>query len=54
MNDDIDNIDGNDYDNDLAKGDEAEHNSTVRRRIDELIEKKRLKDLIDDSDDWKL
>lgn len=54
MSDDIDNIDGSDYDNDLAKGDEAERNSTVRRRIDELKEKKRLRDLIDDSDDWEL
>ena len=24
----------------------------VRKRIDELLEKKRLKDLLDESDDW--
>jgi len=54
MNDNIDNIDENDYDNDLAKGDEAERNSTVRRRIDALMEKKRLKELLDDSEDWEL
>jgi len=29
-----------------------EHDTEVRKRIDDLIEKKRLKELLDDSDDW--
>lgn len=30
----------------------AEHDHEVRKRIDDLLEKKRLKELLDDSDDW--
>ena len=41
-----------DYDQDLASGDEAVKNTKIRKRIDELLEKKRLKELLDDSDDW--
>lgn len=52
MSDNIDNIDGNIYDKELAKGNKAEHKNKVRQRIDELMEKKRLKELLDDSDDW--
>jgi hypothetical protein len=40
------------YDSDLPKGKEGAHNSEVRKRIDDLLEKKRLKELLDDSDDW--
>jgi len=40
------------YDKDLPKGEKAAHNSDVRKRIDELLEKKRLKELLDDSVDW--
>lgn len=40
------------YDKDLPKGDKASHNSAVRRRIDDLLEQKRLKALLDDADDW--
>tara|TARA_R110000787_G_scaffold7876_3_gene26237 strand:+ start:994 stop:1173 length:180 start_codon:yes stop_codon:yes gene_type:complete len=40
------------YDQDLPKGDKANHNSEVRRRIDDLLEQKRLKALLDDADDW--
>ncbi len=31
---------------------QAQKNVIARKRIDELIEKKRLKDLLDDSEDW--
>jgi len=31
---------------------QAQKNLLARKRIDELKEKKRLKDLLDDSDDW--
>ena len=32
--------------------DQAQKNLHARKRIDELREKKRLKDLLDDSEDW--
>jgi hypothetical protein len=55
MSDDIDNIDDdNVYDDDLAKGDKAKLNTQVRQRIEDMIEKKRLKELLDGSDDWEL
>ncbi len=31
---------------------QAQKNLLARKRIDDLLEKKRLKDLIDDEDDW--
>ena len=31
---------------------QAQRNILARKRIDELLEKKRLKELLDDSDDW--
>ncbi|MEW6994345.1 PA3496 family putative envelope integrity protein [Colwelliaceae bacterium MEBiC 14330] len=31
---------------------QAQKNLLARKRIDELMEKKRLKELLDDSDDW--
>jgi len=31
---------------------QAQKNLLARKRIDELMEKKRLKDLLDDSEDW--
>lgn len=40
------------YDGDLPKGDDADKNSQVRKRIDDLLERKRLKELLDDTDDW--
>jgi len=48
-------------DNNPPKGDslaekqiqeQAQKNLLARKRIDELREKKRLKDLLDDSEDW--
>ncbi len=41
-----------DYDKDLATGTKANKNSKIHKRIDELLERKRLKALLDDSDDW--
>jgi len=40
------------YDKDLAKGEQAYKNTEIHHRIDELLEKKRLKELLDDTDDW--
>lgn len=31
---------------------QAQKNLLARKRIDELMDKKRLKELLDDSDDW--
>jgi hypothetical protein len=42
------------YDKDLPKDKKAAHNSEVRKRIDDLLEQKRLKALLDDPDDWDI
>lgn len=57
MNDDLTNdttpeVEVKTYDKDLPKGEKASHNSEVRKRIDDLLEQKRLKALLDDPDDW--
>jgi len=39
-------------DNSVNVDESNEHDTEVRKRIDDLIEKKRLKELLDDSDDW--
>jgi hypothetical protein len=50
-------------DNEPIRGDEksnestseqAQHDKEVRKRIDDLLEKKRLKELLDDEDDWEI
>lgn len=33
---------------------QALHAKKVRKRIDDLLEKRRLKELLDDEDDWKV
>jgi hypothetical protein len=52
---------GEPIENDSLKGtslaekqaqDQAQKNLLARKRIDELKEKKRLKELLDDSEDW--
>ncbi len=50
-NSDNDN-DPSNYDKDLATGDKAKFNAKIHRRIDEIMEEKRLKSLLDDMDDW--
>jgi len=40
------------YDKDLATGKKAEKNTQVRKRIDDLLEKKRLREALDNCDDW--
>jgi len=58
MNDDFIDIDDNepileeDEKENWSKSDHAEHEKKVRKRIDSLLEKKRLKELLDDEDDW--
>ena len=46
--------DEKDYDDFLAKGDKAERNSKIRQRIEDALERKRLKELLDDNNDWEL
>jgi len=48
------NDDSENYDKDLATGKKAEKNTKVRKRIDDLLEKKRLREALDDSDDWEI
>ena len=57
MIDDFIDIDYNDSFSDEEKSnwsdaEHAAHDKEVRKRIDELLEKKRLKELLDDEDDW--
>lgn len=44
----------NDSDNDLSLQSKPsdKKDAEVRKRIDDLLEKKRLKELLDDTDDW--
>ena len=39
--------------NKSTNAEKAEHDKQVRKRIDELLEKKRLKELLGDSDEWE-
>ena len=48
------NNDSENYDKDLATGKKADKNTKVRQRIDDLLEKKRLREAIDDSEDWEI
>lgn len=43
-----------DYEQDLANSKQKIKNTKVRKRIDELLEEKRLKQLLDASDDWDI
>ena len=61
MNDDLENttsvepeVEQDDFDKDLPKDNQASHKCEVRKRIEELLERKRLKELLDDSDDWDI
>ena len=39
-------------DDDLKVDEQTKRNCLARKRIDELLEKKRLKELLDDEEDW--
>ena len=41
-----------DYEKDLPTGEDAKHNSEIHKRLDDILEKKRLRELLDDTDDW--
>lgn len=47
---DVPGIDNND--DDFETIERAKRNCEARKRIDDLLEKKRLKELLDDEDDW--
>ncbi len=42
------------YDKDFSDKEQAERNNKARKRIDELNEKKQLKYLLDESEDWDI
>ena len=44
-------MESNELNNEQAL-EQAQKNLLARKRIDDLMEKKRLKELLDDSDDW--
>lgn len=48
----MDGNDNSDFDDGMIADEKSESNSNVRKKIDDLLEKKRLKELLDDSDDW--
>ena len=48
------NDESDNYDKDLATGKKEDKNSKVRKRIDDLLEKKRLREALDFSDDWEI
>lgn len=49
--DEIDNEDAQ-LDDNLIVNEKIESNSEARKKIEDLLEKKRLKELLDDSTDW--
>lgn len=49
----IDDEDNSDFDDSVITEKKSEaSNAEVRKRIDDLLERKRLKELLDDTDDW--
>ncbi|WP_448211466.1 PA3496 family putative envelope integrity protein [Colwellia sp. MEBiC06753] len=44
--------DSADFEQDFPLNEESIKHTKVRKRIDELLEQKRLKELLDDSNDW--
>jgi len=61
VDDDLDDDGIDDIDPDLedekdpmTNSERAAHHKEVRKRIDELLEKKRLKAMLDDEDDWDI
>jgi hypothetical protein len=52
VDDDVDVDSELDFEEGLPELKGNEHNRQVRQRIYDLLEKKRLKELLDDTDDW--
>lgn len=48
----LDDNDGSSFEEIAIDDKKVESSSQVRKRIDDLLEKKRLKELLDDTDDW--
>jgi hypothetical protein len=38
----------------MTNSERAAHDKAVRKRIDDLLERKRLKEMLDDEDDWDI
>lgn len=47
-------LDDVDYEKDLPNEEQANKNSKIHKRLDDLLEEKRLKKLLDDADNWDL
>ena len=43
-----------DYDKDLPTGEQASHNAEIHKRLEDILEEKRLRELLDDTDDWDI
>lgn len=54
MFDEFDSTDDNYATQGFQKAESAESTAEVRKRIEELLEKKRLKEMLDDTDSWEL
>ncbi|WP_448568602.1 PA3496 family putative envelope integrity protein [Thalassotalea ganghwensis] len=52
--DDLDNDMTGDQDADFEESTSSVDSAKVRKRIDDLLERKRLKELLDDTDDWDI
>lgn len=43
-----------DYEKDLPNEDQAKKNARLHKRLDDLMEEKRLKELLEGTDDWDI
>lgn len=43
-----------DYEKDLPKGEQAKKNAKLHKRLDDIMEEKRLKEMLDGTDDWDI
>ncbi len=48
------NNDNVDYEKDLPNEEQAIKNAKLHKRLDDLLEEKRLKEMLDDTDDWDI
>ncbi|MGJ8694128.1 MAG: PA3496 family putative envelope integrity protein [Thalassotalea sp.] len=51
--DDVDDID-EEEEEEIECDEQSKRNSLARKRIDDLLEQKRLKELLDDEEDWEV
>ncbi|MEW6982300.1 PA3496 family putative envelope integrity protein [Colwelliaceae bacterium 6471] len=44
----------NNYEKEFANSEDAVRHAKIHRRIEDILEQKRLKELLDDSEDWDI